>query len=151
MTRPGIEVETINSFYKVGSQGVQVDIANEFEEVRIFLAHDRLVTVLEEMAPSVVPQVEGDGIAGQESSHEGGQAGRTAAQEEMKVIGNECPGIDARSRFFSDLPKPVKEVLAIPGVSEDGGTIDTSYHDVMQGSFNVESWPSRHGTPFVEA
>ena len=151
MTRPGIGVEAINGFYKVGSQGVQVDIANQFDEVRIFFANDRLVTVLEQMAPSLVPQVEGNGIAGQESSHEGGQTCRTATQEEMKMVGNECPGIDARSRFFSDLPKPVEEVLAILGVPEDRSAVDTPYHDVMQGSFNVESWPSWHSTPFLEA
>ena len=64
-----------------------MNIAHQFEEVRIFLANDGLVPVPEEMTGALVSFVERDGVAGQEAPHERRQAGSTAAKQEMEVIG----------------------------------------------------------------
>jgi len=55
-----------------------VDIADQFEEIRIFFADNGLVAVLEKMAGALMSFVEGDGISGHEFPHhlaEGGRAG----------------------------------------------------------------------------
>ena len=47
--------------------------------------------VLKEMAGALVSFAKGDGVARQEALHECGEAGRTAAKQEMEVIGDERP------------------------------------------------------------
>jgi len=42
-----------------------VDISCQFEKIRIFLADDRLVTILEKMAMPLVAKIEIDHITGQ--------------------------------------------------------------------------------------
>jgi hypothetical protein len=41
-----------------------MNITGQFQQIEIFLADDRLVAVLKEMAPSIVLQVEVDRVAG---------------------------------------------------------------------------------------
>jgi hypothetical protein len=127
-----------------------MDIPDQFEEIRIFFADDRLVAVLEQMTPSLVPQVEADGIARQETPHERGQSCLTTAHEQMEMVGHECPGINAGIRFFYNLPQTVEEVPAIRVAPEDGGSIDASHHDVLQSSFEIEPWSPRHVIPLID-
>ena len=42
-----------------------MDISCQFEKIRIFLADDRLVTILEKMAMPLVPKIEIDYLTGQ--------------------------------------------------------------------------------------
>ena len=46
-----------------------MDVADQFEQIRLFFADDGLVPVLEEMSGSLVSKIEGDGIAGQQAPH----------------------------------------------------------------------------------
>ena len=41
-----------------------MDIADEFQEIRIFFADDGFIPVLEEMAAPFMPLIEGDSMAG---------------------------------------------------------------------------------------
>jgi hypothetical protein len=71
MAGPEKVFETADLRDKTGTQGIQVDIAYEFEKIRIFFAKDRFVAVLEKMAyPSMTP-VEVLGVSGQETAHDG--------------------------------------------------------------------------------
>ena len=50
-----------------------MDITGQFQQIEVFLADDRLIAVLKEMAPSLVPQVEVDRVAGHQAPHAPGQ------------------------------------------------------------------------------
>ena len=52
------------------TQRVEVDIADKFQEIRIFFADDRFVSVLEKMATSSMALVEGNGVSGHEAAHD---------------------------------------------------------------------------------
>jgi hypothetical protein len=43
-----------------------VDVANKFQEIRIFFADDGFVSVLEEVPRAFMPFVEGNGVSGHE-------------------------------------------------------------------------------------
>jgi hypothetical protein len=51
---------------ELGPEWVEVEVADQFEEVRLLLHHDRLVPVLEEVADPLVSAVEGPGVSGEE-------------------------------------------------------------------------------------
>jgi hypothetical protein len=60
----GIAVQSSQVRNHSGPQGVQVDIANQFQKISIFLADNGFISVLEQMPMAPVPAVETDGIAG---------------------------------------------------------------------------------------
>jgi hypothetical protein len=65
MSRPWIFFQLSKIFDNSRPQGIQVDISCQFEKIRIFLADDRLVTILEKMPMPLVPKIEIDYITGQ--------------------------------------------------------------------------------------
>jgi len=62
MAAPRITVQFNYALDETSTQRVKVNVADQFEKIRVFLADDRLVTVLEQMAASVMAQVECDGV-----------------------------------------------------------------------------------------
>ena len=52
---PGIPPEPPEIGHQAGTQGVEVEVAHEFQEVGLLLHHDGLVAVLEEVAGALVP------------------------------------------------------------------------------------------------
>ena len=47
-----------------------MDVADEFQEIRVFFADDGFVAVLEKVAATFVSFVEGDGVSGHETAHD---------------------------------------------------------------------------------
>jgi hypothetical protein len=58
---PGVFVEFVEVLNQLSPQGVEMDIADQFEEIRVFFADDGFVSVLEEVAGPLMSFVEGDG------------------------------------------------------------------------------------------
>ena len=46
-----------------------MDVPDQFQEIRIFFADDRFVSVLEKVAATFMSFVEGDGVSGHETAH----------------------------------------------------------------------------------
>jgi hypothetical protein len=47
-----------------------VEVADQFQEIGLLLYNNRPVSILEEVADTLVPPVEGDSIPGQPAAHE---------------------------------------------------------------------------------
>jgi len=56
--------------YKVCSEGIEVEVADELEQVGFLLTQDGLVPVLKEIAVAPVAPVEIGRISGEESPHD---------------------------------------------------------------------------------
>jgi len=56
-----------------------VDVANQFQEVRILFADNRFVSILEEVATSSMALVEGDGVSGHKAAHDFAEWGRAGS------------------------------------------------------------------------
>jgi hypothetical protein len=80
MAAPRVTVQGAEVLYHRGPHGVKVDIANQFEQVRLFLAQDRLVTILEEIPVTVMAAVERRRVSGQEAPHDHCQRNGTGAE-----------------------------------------------------------------------
>ncbi len=63
-----------------------MDISNQFQQIRIFLAEDGLVPVLEKVSVAPVPAVKGDGITGEKSPHHSGDWMIPGSKEKMDMI-----------------------------------------------------------------
>jgi len=56
-----------------------VDVADQFQEIRVFFADDGFVSVLEKVTTTFVSFVEGDGVSGHETAHDFAEWGRAGA------------------------------------------------------------------------
>jgi hypothetical protein len=81
MSAPSVSIQVSEGSDEAGPERIQMDIARKLLEVGFLLAHDGLVAVLEEVADTLVPPVEGDGIPGQPAAHEYGQSWWAATKE----------------------------------------------------------------------
>jgi len=69
-----------------------MDVTNEFQKVGVFLAHNGFVSVLKEMARTLMLFIEGNRISGHEFAHDLAEGGRAGAQEKVKMIRDQGPG-----------------------------------------------------------
>ena len=69
MAGPGVFVEFFEILRQFCTQRVEMDIADEFQEIRVFFAHNGFVSVLEEVAVAFVAFIEGYCISGHEAAH----------------------------------------------------------------------------------
>ena len=86
MSAPGVFVEFVEVLNQFGPERVEVNIANQFEEVWVLFADDGLVSVLEEMACPFVAFIKGDGVSGHAFAHNLAEGGRAGAQEKVKMV-----------------------------------------------------------------
>src|SRR3989339_866049 len=132
MSGPGIDVERGKIRHLPDPQRIEMDVADQFEEIGVLLADDRFVTVLEEVARALVAEVEIDGIAGQEPAHEEGQTGPARTEQQMNVVGHQRPG----EAFGAGLDEELREVdekpPAVVIVAEDVTAIDSADNHVLE-------------------
>jgi hypothetical protein len=64
-----------------------MDVSNQFQKIRIFLAEDGLVPILEKLPMAPVTTVKGDGITGEKSPHNSGDWMISGSKQKMHVIG----------------------------------------------------------------
>ena len=67
---PGVFVEFFEILHQFCSQGIEVDVANQLQKIRIFFADNGFVSILEEMATSLMTFIEGDGVTGHKPAHD---------------------------------------------------------------------------------
>ena len=58
-----------------------MDIADKFEEIRIFFAYHGFITVLEKVSRAFVSFIEGNSVSGHETAHDFTERGRTCFHE----------------------------------------------------------------------
>jgi hypothetical protein len=69
MAAPRIPGQFLKTGYQSGTKRVEMNVADQFLEIGIFLADDRLVSVLEQVAGSVMAEVEIDSMSSQKTAH----------------------------------------------------------------------------------
>jgi len=73
MPAPSVGVKLLHQGDEAGSQWIEVNVADELQKMGVFLAHNRLVSVLEEAAAAMMAKVEDDCITGQQALHQSRQ------------------------------------------------------------------------------
>ena len=86
-----------------------MNVADEFQKVRSFLANDGFVAVLKKVAASFMALVEGNGISSHETAHDFAEWGSAGSQEEVKMVWDQGPSIALGLGFFEDDGQAVKE------------------------------------------
>jgi hypothetical protein len=129
---------------KAGTDRIKVDVAHKFQEVRLLVAQNRFVSVLKGIARSSVTPVVGDGVSGKEATHHLGDRNEAGLQKEMKMVGQEHPGITAGACLSENARETADEIIPVPTVSKDDRSVYASPHDVMEGAGGVNTGLTGH-------
>jgi len=95
------------------SNGVEVNIADSFPEIGFFLAYNRFVTVLKEVASSAMSMVTSNDRAGKESSHESGSWFGPGPKKNVSMSGHTCPHIPWYLHLGAEILTPFNTIVAI--------------------------------------
>jgi hypothetical protein len=114
-----------------------MDIADQFEKIRIFFAHNGFVSVLKEVTASFMAFIECNGVTGHQFAHDLAERGRAGAQEEMEMVRNQGPGVALGLGVFQDFGQAVEKRLSILVVAEELAAFDPSGHDMLEKAGSV--------------
>jgi hypothetical protein len=145
MAGPGIPVQGAEIRNYCRPEGVEVEVPDQFEEIRLILHHDGFVAILEEVARAPMAAIEASGVAGQESSHTPRERAAPATNEEMGVVREQCPGVDVEAAVLCQGGEPRDEVRTVRIVAEDELTIKSSHHHMVEDPGGIKSRLARHG------
>jgi hypothetical protein len=137
MARIRVSIQLRNAVEDIASNWVQVNIADEFQEIRIFLNHDALVPVLEEVTLSLMPPVVPDRVASHQSTHHSGEAHSMGPKKKVKMIRHETPSKQLNVSLRNQVGKALKKGFSILCIPKDFPTFDASGHHMLQNVRNV--------------
>ncbi len=144
MPGPRVPIERAQVRHHLGPEGVQVEVADQLQEVPFRLHHHRHVPVLEEVAHPLVAPVEGSGIAGEERAHGPGQGADPRPHQEVGVVREEGPGVDAEDLGLRQGGEARDEVGPAPVVAEEGPPLDPPHHDMVEGVRRIQAGLAGH-------
>jgi hypothetical protein len=125
--------------YEAGSKWVKMNVTHQFQQVDVLLAQNRLVAVLEEVAVSTVSAVIPKGVTGQKPSHDRRDGNCSGPEQEVKMIGNKCPGIATCFGFFQDTSESNQKIVSVGIVLEYLSSFNAPGNDVVEGSRSIYS------------
>jgi hypothetical protein len=83
------------------------------------------------MAASVVPAVKGPGITAQQPTHDCGYRNFACIEQQVKMVGNQCPGIAPCFALRDNLSHAMQETVTILIVAENLPTLDAACDNVV--------------------
>jgi hypothetical protein len=137
MSTPGIWTEFLQVRTQPCPEWIQMNVPNQFLEIRVLVADNRLVSVFKQMTVPLVPSVESYRVSRQKSPHESGKACRTASHQQVDMVWKQSPSIDTRSCERCHVPEPGNEGLPILVIAHDQTLLCPADDDVMQSAWGV--------------
>ena len=140
----GIGIEEIEVLNDPGAERIEMNVPNQFEQVRFLFAENGFIAVLEKMAGSFVTLVERHGIAGKKASHDARYRRGSGPKEKMGVVREQGEGIAGGLLFGEYLAGPVDKAIPVDAVVKDRAPCDASDHQMVHRAWGVYAGMSRH-------
>ena len=121
-----------------------MNVADQFGEIGIFLAENGLIAILKKLTMPTVPPVKGNRMTREKPGHDPMKGDRAGLEQQMSVIGEECPCIAGGMGVGEYLPHSFDEAIFVDIIAEDQSPLDTPDDDVMEHAFGIETGMTRH-------
>jgi hypothetical protein len=121
-----------------------MDTRDQFEQVNLFFADNRLITIPEKASVPFMPTVEVAGISGKEFAHEGSKPSFAAFEQDMCLIEHQGPCIDTGSGTCRRFAHSQNKGITISIVGDDNLFFNTSHNDMVQGTRCIQPRASWH-------
>ena len=141
---PGEAVQGMEIRDDLRAERIEVEIADEFQEVRLLLHDDGLVPVLKEVPHPVMVPIEGPGVAGEQGAHAAGEGALAGPDQKMRMVGQEGPGVNRPRPGPRHGGQAGHEVGPVAVIAEERGPLNPARHDVVEGRVGVEAWLPGH-------
>jgi hypothetical protein len=86
-----------------------------------------------------MPLIEGNGIAGEQTPHDGGDGGGTGPQQQMEMIRNERPGEAGSGSIKQNTAEPFQEIVPVLVITENAFSFNPSADDMMKGTGRIDA------------
>jgi len=103
-----------------------VNIADQFQKIRIFFTDNRFIAVLEKVAASFVAFIEGNSITCHKAAHDLTERGWSRPQKEMEMVGDQRPCITLGLGLFEDKSRAFQKGFSVLVVPEDFTAFNSS-------------------------
>jgi len=123
---------------------IQVEVADEFQEIGLLLHHDGLVPVLEQVAHPSMAAVEGPRVAGEQGAHTARERPLPRPDEEVRMGGEERPRVDREAGRVDQGHQPADEVCPVQVGAEDRPALESSHHHVLEDPGSIEARLAGH-------
>jgi hypothetical protein len=141
---PGIAIEGIESDGQTGTNRVEVDVADQLEQVGFLFDEDVFEAVLEKLARSAMAAVESGSVGTEPAPGQGEERECSGTKGDVGMGGHQGPGVDGRARIDDGLGQPSEKRAAIAIGAKQGPTFDTANDDVVESTGIVEPRAARH-------
>ena len=145
MPAEAVRLQFLQRGHQSGPQWIEMDIADQFQKIRLLLAKDRFVPILEKVSMTAVAAVEADPVSGQEPSHDGGDGGGAGLQQKMEMVGDQSPSITASRCLGKNRTHPGDEIFAIQIITENLAAFQAAADDMLESAGGVYTSLSGHG------
>jgi hypothetical protein len=119
-------------------------VTDKFGQIGIFLAKDRLIPILEELAVSAVSLIERHCVSCEDAGHDRMERNPACLTEQVCVIAEERPRITRGTGVGKHSPHPFNETVFVNVIPEDQPTFDAAHNDVVEHSFSIKTGMSWH-------
>ena len=106
--------------HHVRPDGIQVEVADELQEVTLLLHHDGCVPIVAEMAHTLVAAVERPRIPCEERPHAAGQGALSRPEQQMGVVREQGPPVHGERPVLRQRGEAADEVGAVRIVAKEG-------------------------------
>jgi len=144
VARIRIGIEEIEACHETDTEGIQMNITDQFEQVRLLFAEYGFVAVLKEVVGPLVALVERNGVAGKKASHDVCNRHGPGPEHKMDVIRKQGEGIAGCLLFGDDVPNQVEKTVLVGVVVEDRTPRNASHHHVVDSAGSVDAGMSGH-------
>jgi hypothetical protein len=139
MATPRKWAEIVETFDPPRPQKIQVDVADEFLEIPLFLAEDRFVAILKQLAVTAILPVETDGISGQQPLHDTCDRKFTRSNQQVHMVRDQGPSQALRARRGDNTPEVVYKSLSVGIRAENLTAFDPTHDDVVHSSGGIDA------------
>jgi len=115
-----------------------MDITNQLQQIRVFLAQYGFKPVLKKMTLTAVTPIEIKGIAGEYPAHHRGNRRCPGAEQEVAMIPKQRPGITRSPAFHEVFSQALQKIVPVPIIPEYGSALYASGNDVMKCPWGID-------------
>jgi hypothetical protein len=141
---PRVTLKGVQILHDSQANRIKVDIPDKLQKVWFLLHQDGLVTILKEVADAPVTPIESASVSREKRSHSCTEGSVARTDQEVRVIGEKCPGQHAEPGHPADSCQPIEEAFSVLVVAENRLPIESSDHHVMEGARQIKARTTRH-------
>ena len=146
MPCPGVARKRAEVFHDSGAKRVEVEIADEFQEVDFLVDHDGFVPILQEVTGPPVAAVKLASVASEERSHVAAERARLGSHQKVDMVGQDCEGVDGEVPGPRESGNSPDEIVPIPVIAKDDLAVQSPDHHMVQGSGSVKARSPWHSS-----